>query len=180
MTLLVIIGALVWGGMFAASHGTSYVSGPVTVYVVAFALGLAAATVAALVSMRGRNMLGAFVLLVSLIGSHIAWITPNPVLMQAVVWIATAAYFVLLGRERWEFAIGAACLAGIACAALTAMGVIPGPMDRSPVYLAWNFADLSSLVGHIASVLLGLGSGDWGPRVRIALRVRPRGVRVAT
>lgn len=171
MTLLVIIGALVWGGMFAASHGTSYVYGPVTVYVVAFALGLAAATVAALVSMRGRNIAAAGVLILSLIGSHIAWITPTPVLMQAVVWIATAAYFILAGRERWEFAIGAACLAGLACAALTAMGAIPGPMDRPPVYLAFNFADLSSLIGHVASVLLGLGSGDWGKRVRLALRV---------
>ena len=39
MTLLVIIGALVWGGMFAASHGTASISGPLTVYVIAFALG---------------------------------------------------------------------------------------------------------------------------------------------
>jgi len=166
MTLAVIIAALIWGGMYVTDNATSSVSGPVTVYVIAFALGLAAASVAAILSMRKRNLAAAGVLVLSLAGSNFAWSTPDPIIWQAVVWIATAAYFVLAGRERWEWGIGAACLLGLACAALTAMGVIPGPTDRPPVYLAWNFADLSSLIGHIASVLLGIGSGDWGRRVR--------------
>jgi len=168
MTLLVILAALVAGGLWAGAHQTSIVAGPLTVYVLAFALGLAAAAVAALLSRQRRNLAAAGVLVLSLLGSHAAWTTADPVLAQAVVWIATASYFVLAGRERWELAIGAACLSGLAVAVLTATGAIPAPADRPGAFLAWNFADLSSLVGHACSVLLGLGSGDWGRRVRSA------------
>jgi hypothetical protein len=170
MTLLVIIGAIVWGGMFAASHDTSYVFGPVTVYVIAFAAGLAAATVAALLSRARRNIIAAGVLVLSLAGSHLAWVTSEPVFAQAIVWTATAAYFALAGRERWELVTALACLAGLACAGATALGIIPDPSARPPVYLAWNFADLSSLIGHISSIMLGVGSGDWGRRARDGAR----------
>jgi len=174
MTLAVIIAALIWGGFYVSDHATSYVSGPLTVYVIIFVAGLAAASVAAVISRARPNIMAALVLIAAYGGAHFAWSTTNPVLWNAVVWIATAAYFILVGRERWEWGIGAACLLGLAFAALTAMGVIPGPMDRPPVYLAWNFADLSSLIGHVASVLLGLGSGDWGRRVRTTALVPVR------
>jgi len=168
VTLLAILAAMVAGAIYADAHQTSIIAGPVTVYVAAFAIGLAAASVAALISWKDRNIAAASVLIASLAWSHLAWTTPDPVLGQAIVWIATAAYFVLAGRERWELAIGAACLLGLACAALTAAGAIPPPSNRPGVFLAWNFADLSSLIGHACSVLLGLGSGDWGRRVRSA------------
>jgi len=166
MTLAVIIAALIWGGIYVTDNATSYVAGPLTVYVIIFVAGLAAASVAAVISMARPNIMAALVLIAAYGGAHFAWSTPDPIIWQAVVWIATAAYFILAGRERWEWGIGAACLLGLACAALTAMGAIPGPEARPPVYLVWNFADLSSLIGHIASVLLGIGSGDWGRRVR--------------
>ena len=170
MTLLVVALALVWGGVYAADNHTSIVFGPVTVYVIAFAAGLAAASVAALLSRARRNIIAASVLVLSLAGSHLAWVTGEPVFAQAVVWTATAAYFALAGRERGELVIALACLAGLACAGATALGIIPGPDARAPVYLAWNFADLSSLIGHIASIMLGVGSGDWGRRARDGVR----------
>lgn len=173
MTLLAILAALVGGWFWVGAHQTSVISGELTVYVAIFIIGLATATVASLIAWTPRLVAAAGVLIIHFAATHYSWQLSDPVLAIAVADVVAAAYFILLGQSRWEWAIGLLFLAGVGNAALTALGAIPGPFERPPVYLAWNFADLSSLVGNLASAILGLGAGDWGKRIRDGLRSRP-------
>lgn len=179
MTALVIAAALVFGWYWTGVWHTSVVSGELTVYVLAFVAGLAMASMAALVAWTRPLIIAAVVLIAHFAAAHYAWQAPDPkgngavqFILIAAIDLVAAAYFILAGRERWEWAIGAVFLCGVGIAALTALGAIPSHLERPPVFLAFSFPDLSSLVGHVASILLGAGSGDWGKLLRITDRLR--------
>jgi len=173
MTALVIAAALVFGWYWTGVWHTSVVSGELTVYVLAFVAGLAMASMAALVAWTRPPIIAAVVLIAHFAAAHYAWQASNPIILIAIADVLAAAYFILAGRERWEWAIGAVFLCGVGIAALTALGGIPSHLERPPVFLAFSFPDLSSLVGHIASILLGLGAGDWGKRARTGAQKHP-------
>lgn len=142
-----------------------YVADGLTIYVVAFALVLAVAVVAAVISRRPRNWVAAGVLVANLAATHWGWANGDVLTNQLLIDSATAIFFALWGRERWEWGIAAIYLLSVLTALLAYLNVIPGIGERPPVFLAWNYADATSACGYAASILLGLGSGDGGLRI---------------
>jgi hypothetical protein len=166
MTFLVILVSAAIGSVWLNAEGP-FIAGSLTVFVAIFVAGLAAASIAAIASGQRRSVLGACVLIANFAGSHWAWADSDPILTSACVDLATALYFVVAGRERWELCVGALCLLSFTAAVLTGFfDIIPDHTERPPGLIVWAFPDISSLCGHLSSVILGAGSGDWGRRVR--------------
>lgn len=168
MTLLVIIASLLFGWYWTSTEYTSVLTGPITVYILAFALGLITASTFALISRKLRNIIGAGFLILNFFGSHLSWVSSDPIANQMVLDTIPAIWFVFTGVERWQFGIAAIYAVSVLVGLLTIIGVVPGYLERPPVFLAWSYPDLASLCGHLASITLGLASGDWGRRVRAA------------
>ena len=172
MTALVFVIALVAAYIHWATRGW-YVWDGTTIYVAAFVATLTTAAVFAILSRERRALIALGVLIVNFAGSHWGWASSDPLLNQAILDTATAAWFVFLGSTRWEFGIGAVYLLSVLSAVLTQFGWIPSGDERPPIFLAWSFPDITSICGHMASILLGLGAGDWGKRVREGAWKRP-------
>jgi hypothetical protein len=166
VTFAVILIAIIGGWLWLGATGSPVIVGPVTVYVFAFAAGLASAVLFALRSGNRRLVLGAGVLVLNFIGSHIAWRSGDPILFTAILDFGTAAWFVLVGLQRWEIAIGGLYLTSVMVAFLTAVDVIPSHLERAQLYLAFSFPDLTAAIGHIANATVGFASGDTGFRLR--------------
>ena len=173
MTLLVILAAMLFGWYWTSTEFTASLSGDLTVYVLAFGLGLLTASAFALLSRKPRNIIGAGVLILNFLGSHFSWANPDPIVNQMVLDTITAMWFVFTGVERWQFGIAGIYALSVLVGLLTLMGVVPGYLERPPVFLAFSYPDLASLCGHVASITLGLASGDWGKRVRTVASSRP-------
>lgn len=171
MTAAVFIAAMAAAYIHLQAVGW-YVWPGYTIYVVAFAVVLAVAVLWALLSKSWRCFAGAGVLTLNLAATHWGWANGDVLVNQAIIDLATAAYFILAGGTRWEWAIGAVYLVSVGTAGAAYFDVIPGLGERPPVFLAFNYADLTSLCGHFASIILGLGAGDWGKRVRTRARVQ--------
>lgn len=163
MTLVVILFSAVLAGFWLPANGP-YIIGTLNVFDTIFAAGLIAATLAALYSRQTAPLLAAAVLIGNFIGSRFIWVQSDPVIIGAVLDLLTASYFVLLGRARWEFLIGALYLLSVLAAALTGwLDVIPDHTERpAGLLIAWSYPDIAANIGLACSVLLGAGSGDWG------------------
>lgn len=172
MTALVFVAAFALAYLNFATRGW-YVWDGVTIYVAAFVATLATASLWALLSRSGRCIAATAVLVLNFGITHWGWVQGDPVIIQAASDLATAAYFIIAGSTRWEWAIGGVMLLSVGSAALTQLGVIPGPGERPPIFLAWSYADITSIAGHAASIILGIGAGDWGRRVRTRAIRRP-------
>lgn len=173
MTAIVIIASLLFGWYWTATEFTSSLSGDLTVYVLAFILGLTTAAYFAIRSKQARNIIGAAVLGLNLLGSHLSWVALDPLANQMVLDTLTAMWFVFTGVERWQFGIAGVYALSVLFGLLTLVGVVPGYLERPPVFLAFSYPDLAALCGHVASITLGLASGDWGRRVRAVASSRP-------
>lgn len=177
MTAIIFIGAigLAWIHWTYAEVGW-LAFGNVTIYVAAFVATLASASLAALLSRDSRCILAALVLILNFTASHYAWQTENPILFDSLNNLAAAAWFVLTGKQRWEFLIGGALLLAVVSGILSAAGIIPNHLHRDNArFIAWSYPDIVALLGHAANVTLGWGSGDAGKLVRIPLQVRVLG-----
>lgn len=175
MTALVIFISIIVAIVYSTISGTTWVGpGTLTVYVWAFIAGLATAVIFALISRNRRSIIGALILVANFTGSHIAWGTSDPTTISAVLDLATAGYFVLLGQTRWELVVGFLFLGSVGLAALTFLDVLPDHTERASGFIALSYPDLTAIVGHIANAILGFGAGDSGFRIRSVFRVRPR------
>jgi hypothetical protein len=171
MTLAVFVAVLILGGFHWFSAGY-FILGEVPIYPVMFTATLATATVAAIVSHEARTIAAAVVLIASFAAHFWAWETSDPVLTLAAFNVAVAAYFIVFGVHRWEFAIGALYLASFVVGLATVSGLIPNAGQRSDVYVDWSHPDLLAVIGHLANVTLGAGAGDGGKRIRGFLGTR--------
>ncbi len=178
MTALAFIAALVAAWVHFLLRGYFLWDG-LTIYVAAFIIVLATACVGAVISRETRCILAALALIANFAASHYAWQSSNPILFCALKDVLTAGWFILIGVTRWEYAIGGAFLLSFLAGVLTQLGVIPDAGHRPDVYIAWNHADLTSILGHLASIALGIGAGDAGLVARDAIRIRPLGVSLA-
>lgn len=178
MTGLAFIAALVAAAIHLELEGW-FVRDGVTIYVAAFVAVLAFAATAALVSLSGRSIAAAGVLILNFAATHWAWASSDVLVNQAIVDGLTMAYFILAGGTRWEFGVAAIYFVSVLSAGAAHIDLIPGLGERPPVFLAWSYADITSLCGHAASIVVGLGAGDWGKRVRTGARRKPRILRGA-
>ncbi len=153
---LLLLGWYVWPGY--------------TIYVVAFAVVLAFAATMALASRQPRSIVAAVVLILNLAATHWGWAGDDILVNQAII----------DGGTRWEFAIAAIYGVSALAAGAASIDVIPGLGERPPIFLAWNYADITSLCGHAAAIVLGLGAGDWGKRIRRGAWRRPAFLHRAT
>lgn len=174
MTAAAILLSVIASAIYASKTGTTYLGFGMTVYVACFIAGLATASIFAVISGNRRSILGAIVLVANFGLSHYAWTTGDPVIVGAVIDLATACWFILAGQSRWELTIGAMLLLSVIVGALTALGMIPDSEQRGSDFIALAHPDLTSILGHAANIVLGFGAGDAGSRVRTAIRVRPR------
>jgi hypothetical protein len=179
LTALLILVALILGFIFRQVTGTSYLLRPdLTVYVAAFALGLLAASTFAISSRDRRCICGAVALVVHWAASYALYKTDAGLFPGAALDAAVAAYFIVAGRERWEIAIGLLFIGSASLGFLAYWGIVP--TERAGGFVAFSIQDLSSLLGNVASAVLGFASGDSGKRVRLTLTkpgwvLRPRG-----
>lgn len=172
MTALVFVLALVAAYVHLQVRGW-YVFPDHTIYTVAFWVVLLCAAGWALWSRDRRAIMATGVLIVNLAATYWGWFNGDVLVNQAIIDTLTAAYFIFLGTTRWELAAGVVYLLSVASAALAHLDVIPGLGERPPIFLAFNYADITSLCGHAASIVLGLASGDGGKRIRRFLGARP-------
>ncbi len=155
----------------------------ITFYVAVFAAGLISATFFAFRAERmtigfseghsgTRCIRAAAVLWLNFIGSHIAWHVGDPNLyIMGTLDVLTLAYFAVFGRERWELVLGFLFFASMSLGLLSFIGVIPGADDRvASGFIVFSYSDLASILGNVASAVLGLAAGDWGLRVRAKAR----------
>jgi len=151
----------------------------ITFYVAVFVAGLVTASIFAALSKDRRCIYGVGVLWLNFIGSHVAWSVGDPNLYIAgVLDVLTAAYFVLYGEKRWEWTIGGLYLVSVVLGFLSFVGVVPGADERVATgFIAFSYSDLASIIGHLASAVLGLGAGDSGLRLRAKARVPVRWAR---
>lgn len=173
MTLLVI---LIFGATsFAAFQFTGWNGyfGNVSLFVAIFIAGLSTASIAAVSTRSRAPIIAAVVLIANFAGAHWAWTKGDPVITGAILDLLTASCFVLLGRARWEFLIGALYLLSVLAAALTGwLDVIPDHTERAGGLIAWSYPDIAAILGLACSVLVGAGNGDWGKLLRITDRLR--------
>lgn len=162
---LLLLGWYVWPGY--------------TIYVVAFAVVLAFAVMVALSSRDRRSTAAGVVLIINFAATHWGWASENILVNQAIIDGVTMAYFVFAGGTRWELGIAAIYGLSALAAGAASIDLIPGLGERPPVFLAWSYADITSLCGHAAAITLGLGAGDWGKRVRSGARRKPAFLRGA-
>jgi len=169
MTAAFFIIAGVMSHWYWQTYGWFLMEGPLagmTFYVAWFIAVLALACVWAVKSLDPRCIIAAVVLVLNFAASHWGWLQMDKVLAQVAIDTGCAAFFVLWGRERWEWGIASVYLISALAGAAAHFGFIPGPSERAPVFLALAYADITSLCGHLASIILGLAAGDWGKRVR--------------
>lgn len=183
MTALVFVAALALAYLHYVTRGV-FVADGYTIYVAAFVLVLATACFAAFVSDDRRARYAAVALILNFAGSHYAWQSPDPILAAGVLDLATAAFLILSGVTRWELTIGGIYLVSLLVGGLTIVGVVPDAAARGAVFIDVSHPDALALLGHGASITLGLGAGDAGRVVRMAVgsRVveRPVGLWVAS
>jgi hypothetical protein len=151
----------------------------ITFYVAVFVAGLVTASIFAALSTDRRCILGGIVLWGNFIGSHVAWSVGDPNLYIAgVLDVLTAAYFAVRGQTRWEWTIAGLFAFSALLGFLTDGNVIPAPDERVATgFIAFSYSDLASIIGHLASAVLGLGAGDSGLRLRAKARVPVRWAR---
>ena len=171
MTALTFLIVLIAAGVHFATRGYFVFPG-LTIYVMAYVATLTTACVASLVSRDLRCILGAVVLVGYFFAHHAAWASPDPVLWLSIASLAVAAYFLIFGYSRWEFIVGLLFAVSPQLGGLTYFGLIPNSAARPDVYIAWSYPDIISILGHMASITLGLGAGDAGLRVRDHFRSR--------
>lgn len=148
--------------------------GNLTIYVALFVATLSSASVASLFSKNFRCISGALVLIINFVGSHYAWTTSDPLLIDGINNTVSAAWFILTGRTRWELGVGGLLLAAAATAVLSHVGIIPDHLNRDNTrFIAWSYPDIVAVLGHFCNILLGVGAGDAGRRVRVALAPWP-------
>jgi hypothetical protein len=168
LTAAIILVAILAGFIFRQVTGTSYLLRPdLTVYVAAFALGLFTASAFAISSRDRRCICGAIALVAHWAASYALYKTDAGLFPGAALDAAVAAYFIVAGRERWEIAIGLLFLASAFLGFLAYWGIVP--TERQGGFVAFAIQDLSSLLGNVASAVLGFASGDSGKRVRVGL-----------
>lgn len=174
MTLLVILITAILGALWLPANGP-YIIGTLDVFDTIFFAGLASAVIAAIVSGSRPNLIAGTVLIANFILSRLVWRDSDPVATAALLDIATAAYFAYFGTTRWETAIGALFLLSAGAALLTFLGIVPSHLERpAGALIAFSHPDLATNLGHLANVILGAGSGDWGKLLRITDRLRVR------
>lgn len=171
MTALTFLIVLIAAGVHWYTRGYFVLDG-ITIYVAAFVATLSTASMFALISRDRHCVLGALVLVANFAGSHWAWHTDNVLVNCALLDLATAAWFAIYGVSRWEFTAASIFLVSVATSGLTQLGVIPDSTMRPDVYIAWSHPDITAILGHMASITLGLGAGDAGYRIGLALRRR--------
>lgn len=189
MTALVIIFSVLFGALYHAVTGNVIEIAGLRIYVIAYVFGLGTASVFAFRASfssvqidghpddkannkggnyfyRHRCFLGALVLILNFFLTHLAWQTSDPVLWHSIADLATAAWFVLGGRTRWELILGFLFLASVFVGFLTALGAIPDASERAPGFIALSHPDLVAWLGNIANALLGFASNDTGKWLR--------------
>lgn len=160
MTLAVFLIGLVLAWIYWTLWGYFVFDG-VTIYVCLFVATLATAATHGLTSFNWRLMIAAGLLVADFAGSHFSWMVASP-LASASFDLAIAAWFVLAGTSRWEFFIGLAFL----FSGLSGVFAPLFPPRPQGVFLAWSYPDFTSLCGHAANIILGLGAGDGGRLLR--------------
>jgi hypothetical protein len=169
VTAAVILFSLLAGFIYRQVTGTSYIIPPdLTVYAATFMAGLFTAAALAFLSRDRRCVWGAIALVAHWAASYALYKTDAGLFPGAALDAAVAAYFIVAGRERWEIAIGLLFLASASLGFLAYWGIVP--TERAGGFVAFSIMDLTSLLGNVASAVLGFASGDSGKRVRSVLR----------
>lgn len=173
--LVILISFLASMALYRFTAWDGYLFG-ITFYVAVFAAGLISASAFAALSRDPRCLRAAAVLWLNFIGSHIAWGVGDPNLyIMGTLDVLTLAYFALFGVTRWEWATGFLFFASMSLGFLSFVGVVPGAEDRvASGFIAFSYPDLASILGNVASAVLGLAGGDWGVRIRTRARVPVR------
>ena len=175
MTALLILASIIAGAVYRSYAHTSIIAGPdVTVYTVAFLVGLVAASAFAIRSKDKANIAAAVVLALNWAGAYAIYrLGDHTFLPCAILDLATAAWFILTGRTYWQWVVGFLFIASFGMGLAAYSQILPDGSVR-PSFISVTYLDLTAIIGHIANASLGLSSGDgWGQRVRRVATARP-------
>lgn len=159
--------------------GWAVIGSWLSVYVAAYVIVFVTAAVLALRSKRAGPIGAAVALAGYFLLGHVLWVKGWGLEERAVVHLGFAALFVVAFRSRAAGLIGLLFTAMVAADAATLLGWLSSAAQRPRVFLAWSHPDVLALLGHAASIVLGLWS-DGAVAQAVGRPWRPAGARAWT
>lgn len=176
ITVLVFVGAVLAAWLHYHLIGWAVIPGLISVYVAAYTVVFVTAAGVALRSKRSAPMWAAIWLAAYFAAGHFLWRHGATLEARAIEHIGFAAIFVLAFRSRAAMLIAGLFLAMFAADMAAAYGMLATAADRPRVFLAWSHPDVLALLGHGASIVLGIWS-DTGASSIVLDRPALRAVR---
>ncbi|SNZ21741.1 hypothetical protein [Cohaesibacter gelatinilyticus] len=165
MTALSFVFVVVAGAVWFNHYGP-FLMGGVTIYPVLFLITLTTASIYAYRSNSTQSMTAAVALILHFIAHQIVWATFGSYWSLSLLYFFFAYYFLFTSIYRWQVVLGGIYLLCSSAGFFNWLGLVGGHEDRSFQFIDFTYPDVIALLGHAGNVILGMGSGDIGTKVR--------------